>query len=138
MKYIVGLIIIFVVAYLIYKIRETIQQQKLKQKKREEEEFYRAKTQKLRNEYWTKLPEFYKDIPKNNLPELLRALENYLGFAEILNNPRQRSQVDDLREIRVLRDECMEEIEKYSGKKFLDFSYEDLHVMYLKNILNRR
>lgn len=138
MKYIIVLIIISVVVYLIYKIRETIRQQKLKQKKREEEELYRAELQKRRNEYWTKLPEFYKDISKNNLPELLRALENYLGFAEILNNPQKRSQVDDLREIRVLRDECHEEIEKYSGKNFLDFHYEDLHIKYLRNILNKR
>lgn len=132
-----------IVAYFVYtpvkehKERVKLEKEKAKLEKEEEQAIQRAKVKEMRQKCWASLPAFYATIPRQNLPNLLRALENreYLYKKYPLNKAITGA---NPQEIVRLRHELISEIEAYSGKSLLEFTYEDLHIQYLKQILGTR
>lgn len=130
-------IIGIIIAYFIYSsIKGHKEKVRLEEEKKKKQAIQQARENKARQEYWNSLPAFYATIPKQNYSELLRALENYEYNEK--KYPLNRAITDPCvnpREITLMRHEFMDDIEKYSGHKFLDFCYRDLHIKFMKQNL---
>lgn len=113
-----------------YKERKRKEKEESERKARQE-----ARINESRRKCWDSLPAFYESIPRQNLIELLRALDNYEWLNKKYPTFSKLANSGNMKEIIALKSDFMEDAEKYSGKSRYDFVFVDLHIKYIKEKL---